>query len=164
MSALKVLLVQTLTLCAREADYSTDLLELYDSTIDANLLFVQIFNNKDLRLIFLHIMPSPVFNVFSETLYVSKELNKYGVSDNRDIVNIVCKFILYLKNYYGNNYSQVQSEIKKKYRLLGYDSYIYTLVENIKKNNWDMSQPKYYIISLYQNDLMNWTDILSQKY
>ena len=156
-------MLDLLNSCIKLVDYNIDWEQTYNGTISADVVFLQIFNNTDMRLMFFNIMPSDVASFFIDPNYIPDQLAKYDVESSSDINMVIAKFINYINIVYNAKYTQVQNNIKKQYKLTNEDPLIYTLVENIKRNKWNLNEVRFYIISLYQNDLVDWKTPLSRK-
>jgi hypothetical protein len=91
---------------------------------------------------------------------------------NRNIKFVIIKLAAYLDIYYEDRLSEILSnnlnvlventntDIHKTQELLVWDLYN-ILKQNIIKKGWDINNAMYYIISIYDNDIVNFYDILA---
>ena len=110
-----------------------------------------------MRWLFFNIMPSPVVDIKLVKYPELKDLNKSCIK----VISIV---ITYLKLLYKDRYKDLEDSIKEQFpqlKPISLDPIIFTLAKNIKNKGWDMNEPKYFIISLYDNDVIDWKTPLS---
>ena len=128
--------------------------------INDSHLFLAIFEDRELRWFFLKIMPSEIKS--GDTDAVSLALaSEIGVHDYV-IDMVVSMFINYLSELYENNYQVLLNNIKNKYPESG-EPISFTLIKNIKDKAWNLEEVKYYIISMYDNDIITWRQSMEYK-
>jgi hypothetical protein len=128
-----------------------------DKIITEDDLFMGMFEDVELRWLFFNIMPSPVVDIKLVKYPELKDLNKSCIK----VISIV---ITYLKLLYKDRYKDLEDSIKEQFpqlKPISLDPIIFTLAKNIKNKGWDMNEPKYFIISLYDNDVIDWKTPLS---
>jgi hypothetical protein len=134
--------------------------ELIDIPVSSDDVFLGIFNDNELRYLIFTIMPSPII-LDQIDQPISYDRN---VTDTR-CINVIRTFDQYLFGVYNDNtYNELSNMIKEQYSLTEFQNPIsYTLTENIKLNDWNLNAPRFYIISLYDNKLIDWRTPLSYK-
>jgi len=150
-----------------DKDELSDNLDIY--IITDEYVFTAIFNDDELRWMFFAIMPSPFKLVDHDFIfnYIHQSL-KYEVEKPNDLcVEVIYKFIWYLQKIYDHHYRDVSNSIKDQYPQLKnentIDPIIFTLTENIKNRDWDLNNPKFFIISMYDNNIIDWKTPLSHQ-
>jgi hypothetical protein len=161
---------------------------LIDNAVDSNFIyypveiFITFFYVDKYRKQFLGIMPNlklTSYNPFEDGAYdiykptIKNSLHTLFQIPNKEDVNfdnikyfligdIIAIFTSYLNNLYTTDLEQFENDISFKYELLpSMNPIVYTLVQNIRQHLWDVKDPMYYIISLYDNDLIGYGDIIN---
>jgi len=116
-----------------------------DIPINSDDLFMGIFNDNELRFMFFGIMPSPI----TDEIIIGDEIL------NVRCMRVVKMFINYLFTLYGREtYEELVDMIKTNYPVN--NPILFTLTENIKLNSWNIDSPRFYIISIYDNNIIDW--------
>jgi len=132
-----------------------------NTSLSPNDFFLGIFSDYELRWFLLHIMPS-YYEEKSHLEYAKSQIRLYKLSPNKDTTYVIAYFITYLRKIYQKDYYVLQNNIRMQFNLPNdeLDPVIYTLIENIKNKKWDLNKSMYYIISLYDNSLIDYSTAL----
>jgi len=159
--AIDYLIIEIIELAGNELSDTSDTKIITDEYI-----FLAIFNDDEMRWMFFGIMPSFFRVVDHDFDYIYQQL-KYEVETPNNLCGrIISKFIWYLQKIYGDRYQDLHNSIVEQYPQLKNDTIdpvIFTLTENIKNRDWDLNNPKFYIISMYDNNMIDWKTPLSHQ-
>jgi len=150
-------------------------------------LFLAIFYKDDLRKLILYLLPDLYLNdyiPFQESTYSMEKSSIYfsmkpyfeipmnlteihNVDDSKKyiICDIMAIFAWILRRNYGlDGFLDLKRTLREQFSLdKSVEPIVYIFVQNIIDNGWDLENPMYYIISIYDNKLIDWSLILNYK-
>ena len=149
-------------------------------------LFMALFYNDELRKLFLSLLSNLYlngYNPYQENTYSQEKSDIYynmkpyfeiplnvaqiqTVDDAKKymISDIMAIFAWYLRKIYGvDGFLDLKRNILEQFNLdKSVNPIVYSFIQNIIDNGWDLENPMYYIISMYDNKLLDWKPVLNE--